>query len=176
MSRLRLILLSVLSVLALSAVASASASAAACKTKKTEFVYCNAANEEIATATNVTGKSGTSVLSTEVGTEKLVVTCTEDTFTGTVNAKGTSTATITFENCTVTTPSGCSVESPIKTKKITDQLNAVPEDVFTGAGSAKEFATIKNPRGLRDSRGRLSSNGRTEMQVGRGARNFAEST
>jgi len=168
MSRIRLILLSLLAVLAFGAVAAASASAAhefwvpECENQGPGHKYATrvkcekgeigtgewersgalapiAAGEEVP----VEGTSGTSILEVpELNEAK--IECKEDKFSGTLKAAGQTTAKVEFEKCTVVSPEHCTVAEPIKVN-VTDQLVIFHEtlaDAFEPP-SGEPFVVIK---------------------------------
>lgn len=137
MSRIRLILLSLLAVFAVSAVASASASAhrfigSECfkpaipnnaNLKWSTQVKCEKAMpkmgeamepweaEPLAVPAKVEGMSGKSVLKSEVMGVKVFITCEEDTFTGELEAAGASKGEVTFTKCAVLNEKGKQISS-----------------------------------------------------------------
>lgn len=119
--RARLFILVLLSALALGTATAASASAS-------EFLI---EGKQVTEATNIEGTSGHSLLASKVGTAEVLVECGKDTFTGTVEAAGKSTATLLLKECVETKPSTCKVPATIE-GKLKDKLigSSTPEDEF----------------------------------------------
>ncbi len=132
MGRIRLIILSTLAVTAVSAAMAAAASAA----NHEYFIEGTA----ITASETVSGSSGTSKL---VAPSLLTIECTADTFTGTIEPKGLSTATVKFTGCSVVGASTCKVKEPIEFT-VNDKLTVFkfePGDIFEPA-AGKAFVTI----------------------------------
>ncbi len=132
MSKIKLIMLSMLAVFALSAAASASASAFSFLVLGKKLT---GAEEETIKST-----SGESVLET-VGTK---IVCAESAGTGTIKAGGSSTYQITFSTCSVSKPANCAVAQPIVVDG-PDQLSLVPAGTLTDSFSpltGKPFVTL----------------------------------
>jgi len=136
-NRLRVLLVSMLAVFAVSAVASASASAA----NHEYFV------EGVALGATET-VSGTSAVSKLEAPGLITIECATDSFTGTIEPKGLSTATVKFKTCTVVGAATCKVAEPIEftaNNKLTVLLNEAnvfgPGDLFEPP-TGKEFVTI----------------------------------
>jgi len=114
MSRIRIIMLSMLAVFAVSAIASAPASAAHFCVVKGEKCEKFTGTKEV-TDKNVSGK--TFVLKSTLAGIEIVITCKALTSTGTITEPGaTDTDSQSFTECTVTKPAenGCLVNSPGK--------------------------------------------------------------
>jgi hypothetical protein len=131
MSRLRLLLISSLVALAVGAVASASASAAF---KKEFFVEKAAVTTPVAV---VGGSSAASKLEAKLFGVKVKIECASSTYTGTLEAAGASTGTISFSGCTgkAAAKDKCKVVEPIKAE-LDDQLVEVKkalQDEFSPA-------------------------------------------
>jgi hypothetical protein len=149
MSRIRLIMLSMLAVFAFAAVASASASAATCEAgdeAKDEYTVCSGAKEFPGTLTNSV-KTTKAVLSSTVLGVEVKIECTEGAIENKENGKdNTSVGKISFTKCKVLKPAkGCAVAEPI-VAEFTDALSpppAAPKDTFTGAGEGGAFAAIE---------------------------------
>ena len=162
MSRLRLILLSVLAVFAVAGVASASASAVEfqiCKEAgaghKYESEYqceqeeLGAGNWEwvgITEAVKAEGISGPSLLSATVGGAKLMIECKKDSFAGTLESAGKSSkAVIKYEECAITGSwaTKCEVETTLTTGELKDALSVVATRIVdTFEPEATNFISI----------------------------------
>jgi hypothetical protein len=149
-TRIRLILMSLLAVFAVGAVASASASATVCEPldKEGEWTWCSAAKE---ITSPVEGTSGVSKLESEVGGKKLTIECTADTFKGTLEdpepskLDGASSGEIKFTGCSVVGVAKCTVHEPIEFKFKDQLINkppTKPEDEFK-PNEGETFVEIK---------------------------------
>lgn len=117
----RLLIPVLLSVLALGAATAASASAS-------EYLV---EGKQVTETTNTEGTSGSSLLVGKVGAAEVKIECAKDTFTGTVEAAGKSTATLLLKECTAAKPANCKVPATIE-GKLKDKLigSTTPEDEF----------------------------------------------
>jgi hypothetical protein len=118
MSRIKFIMLALVAMLFVGVFASASASAAH------RFVDCLKAKEagkgqwnnnkctelggskewetkEVASGEKVSGTSGVSLLTSKIKKAEVIITCTKDIFTGTLEAAGASKGEVVFEGCSV---------------------------------------------------------------------------
>jgi hypothetical protein len=151
MSRLKLVMLSMLAVMAVGVVASASASAANCEKKANgKFALCLGASPGVLTAgsfnTDVT-RDGTSVyeLKSEAG---VTVVCSAIKNTGgKIVATATPSVTIEgivleFSTCVVNSPAKCTVTEPIKTESLKGVILKKEEIEFTPT-TGEIFATLK---------------------------------
>ena len=146
MSRLRLLLLSVLAAFAVAGVASASASAVefqVCANAGAGHKYATELECEletpgvgewgwvgIAPAATVAGEgiSGPSTLSVKIGGVTLTIQCKKDKFTGKLESAGKSSkAVIKYEECAITGAWGtkCEVETTLTTGELKDALSVV---------------------------------------------------
>jgi hypothetical protein len=149
MSRIKLVLLSVLAVFAVSGVATASASAKTCGTGE-KWVYCYDSGEEIGTpAQEVSGTSGEAILQGTITGVTSEIKCATDDFVGFLELLGASKATITFLTCKMIKPTGCKLSTGDEAKIVAianDDLGphpAEPVDLFTGSGTEEAFATLE---------------------------------
>lgn len=136
MTRIRLILLSMVAVLGLSAVVSATASAAV------ETRYFTEAGTELAASESIAGTVGTAELVTTIAGDKVAIVCAKNTLTNAVvETVGKSKGEIKYEECgelkqtkggALTTVANCKITIP--TFKFLDLLIAGPggtvEDEF----------------------------------------------
>jgi hypothetical protein len=93
MSRMKVVLLSLVTMLAVSGLASSSALA------KTENKYFEAGGTAISAETAITGTVGIADLASELAGAKILIECTENTFKGTVGKEGTSKGSIKYGGC-----------------------------------------------------------------------------
>jgi hypothetical protein len=146
MSRTRLILLGLLAAVAVSVIATASTSTPAsasgsCSKVKTVPGYCvEGVPLENATAEVEGTNSGASILKGTVGTVASEVKCEKGKLTGTIEgvAAGTlgkSTATMTFEECKLVTPTNCELSAGSKTIETTELKDELE---LTGSGKRIE--------------------------------------
>jgi|SRR5271166_461666 len=170
MSRIRLVLLSMLAVLALGAAASASASAQrffgpTCSKEdagseppvKYDTIACNSKTKplperefqfkEIASGTKVKGTSTVSTLSATISGSTLTIECETDKFKGTLGTKGASSGTtIEYKKCKVTGAfaSTCTVPGTLTTNTLKDQLSSSGriEDTFEPETTGGTFIEI----------------------------------
>jgi hypothetical protein len=129
----RLFILVLLSALALGAASAASASAS-------EYLI---EGKQVTEATNTEGTSGLSLLTGKVGGAEVKLECAKDTFTGTVEAAGKSTATLLLKECAETKPASCKVPATIE-GKLKDKLigSLAPEDEFEATKAEGTIAEI----------------------------------
>jgi hypothetical protein len=135
MSRIRIVVLSLSVVLAVSAMASGSASALKLK-------YYEAPHTEITVATAVTGTVGVAQLQSIILSDKIMVECTNNKFSGEIEAGGKSKGKIEFGGCELyqikegkKEAEGSSCEVTVPTFKFKDKLiegtkSGVVEDEF----------------------------------------------
>lgn len=151
MTRLRLILLSMLAVFAVSAVASASASAASkCEAKEEggDNTWC-IEGKELAGEQALTTSQKTSFVLTAAAAG-ITLTCTKETGSGTlVQVNSTEPAAsdveLTFSGCTLTSLPNCKVKEPIKVNGGGDLLDAVTKgrsEVTFTPSEGETFAEI----------------------------------
>jgi hypothetical protein len=129
----RLLILVLLSALAACAATAASASAS-------EYLI---EGKQVSEATNIEGTSGLSLLTGKVGGAEVKLECAKDTFTGTVEAAGKSTATLLLKECAETKPANCKVPATIE-GKLKDKLigTTTPEDEFEATKAEGTIAEI----------------------------------
>ncbi len=137
MTRIKLILLSMLAVLGLTAVISATASASVVETR-----FFTEAGTELAASETITGAVGTAELVTTIAGDKVAIVCTKNSLvSGSVETVGKSKGEIKYEECgelkqtkggTLTTVANCKITVPAF--KFIDLLVAGPggtvEDEF----------------------------------------------
>ncbi len=153
MSRIRLIMLSLLAAFAVSAIGSASASAAFCEPDKapaTDYAVCVQTGEnplKTAEYEGVLENENHAVASTfesEVGGLPVEIDGTTAVATLKAEDSGLSTGKIKFSGLTVVSPEHCTV--PEITAEFTDKLSTPPAaitDTFTGSGPLETFAVIE---------------------------------
>jgi hypothetical protein len=151
MSRLKLVMLSMLAVMAVGVVASASASAANCeKNANGKFALCLGASPGVLTAggfnTDVT-RDGTSIYELK-DAAGIPVLCSAIKNTG-GKIVGTATPSVTieglvleFSTCVVDEPAKCVVTEPIKTESLKGEILKKEEIEFTPT-TGEIFATLK---------------------------------
>ncbi len=145
MSRVKIVLLSLLAVFAVSAAASATASASATHVYKIEGTELASGSEAIE------GDSLTGGLETKIAKLNTVLICQEDIVKGEIKPKGESTAIVEFKNCYLveknkegkkTFLTACSVKEPVEAKA-NDELTEHSIDVFKGSGEKEKFAEVE---------------------------------
>jgi hypothetical protein len=144
MSRTRLILLGLLAAVAVSVIATASTSTPAsasgsCSKVSTAPGYCVEGAPLVSSSAEVEGtNSGASILKGTVGMVTAEVKCEKGKLTGTieggaVGTVGKSTATMTFEECKLVSPTNCELTTKtIGTSELKDELE------LTGSGKRIE--------------------------------------
>ncbi len=144
MSRVKIVLLSLLTVFAVSAAASATASAGTTHIYKIE-------GTPLATTEGIEGDSLTGGLETKIAKTNIVLICQEDIVTGKIEKEGKSAAEIKFKNCYLveknkegkkTFLTACSLAEPVKAEA-TDELTEHSLDTFTGSGAKEKFAELE---------------------------------
>ena len=141
MSRVRLLLLSVMAVFAVGAVA-ASAASAAPHWVINGTALASGSSESVLRSVSL----GSARLVSKIGTIPIEVVCTNADATGSITGpnKAEAPSGIAFTGCTVPKPSGCTVKEPIDTVALTSVLLS-NETVGLGTGSPKtgeEFVAI----------------------------------
>jgi hypothetical protein len=152
MTRIRLMIVGLLAVFSVSAVSASSALATPkCEAGDvgTDFTVCakasGGAQREFESPGKLEGISGESILEATVGGLTVKIVCEEDRFVDTPEDSGTSTGTITFENCKVALPTSCKLPAGQAEKIVanfTNALEAPPKVTFTGSGPGNEFVSL----------------------------------
>jgi hypothetical protein len=153
MSRTRLILLGLLAAVAVSVIATASTSTPAsasgsCSKVKTVPGYC-VEGAPLENALEVEGtNSGASILKGTVGTVASEIKCEKGKMTGTIEGGaagtvGTSTSTMTFEECALVTPANCRLTSKtIETVELKGELTGGGAKRIDDKSEPKEGTTF----------------------------------
>jgi hypothetical protein len=177
MSRIKLVLLSMVVVLGVSAVASSSAFAIA----ETRYFV---GGTEVSVQHNIEGNVETAQLNTQIASLKTILVCTENTFTGNIKSGGTSEGTIKFKKCklyeikagVMTLLGNCMIGEPIEFT-FKDQLfdgpagqlgGGIVEDEFrpAGGGENEVFVKIKITGSLCVPKGELEPKGTYVASMG----------
>lgn len=155
MSRIKLILLSLLAVGAVSALGSASASASCGGLPATHWVWCNDASpmEELGTPpTLFLGLGGLQLLTGVITGVEAKFHCKDVHVEGKLELLGAATFALTYLGCKQVMPSACKLaaaqETEIKTATLTGQTEGAlpggpPKVLVKGAGAEEEFATLE---------------------------------
>ncbi len=144
MSRVKIVLLSLLAAFAVSAAASATASAGTTHIYKIE-------GTSLASSEGIEGDSLTGGLETKVAKTPIILVCQEDVFKGEISKEGKSSVKIEFKNCYLVekTKEGkknfltaCTVHEAV-IAEATDELTEHSIDLFKGIGEKEKFSEIK---------------------------------
>ena len=119
-TKIRLLLLVPLAAIAVWGATAAPASAS-------EFII---EGQSVSTPTNIEGTSGPSSLKATILGIKTEIECSEDTFTGKIEAGGRGSATLVFKKCKETAPAKCTVAETLETKLDLKLTGTGPEVEF----------------------------------------------